>query len=272
MGAEITDFVFILNDYNAIRTFSESGSITLGGNVSVAAGPIGRNAEASGAASLRGIAAIFSYSQTKGLFAGISLEGSAIVERKDANRRFYGGNVTAKQLLSGTVPPPAAADALLMVLNSRAFNTFGAGNSTVYGDDLYSDMPMGRDIDRQPSVSHRSGGGRRNTWQPGADSQYYNDDDIDRDYGFNNNRMPYSDDGPTFTDRRSSKPPVPLTRNRAATLKHNQAIALYTFKPVQDGDLGFKKGDIITITKRTQSTNVSVLDHAEEYNQLRVIC
>lgn len=51
----------ILNDTNAVKTFAQVGSITLGGNVSVAAGPLGRNAEASGMASLRSVAAIFSY-------------------------------------------------------------------------------------------------------------------------------------------------------------------------------------------------------------------
>jgi hypothetical protein len=45
IGFELTDFVFILNDYNAVKTFSQAASVTLGGNVSIAAGPVGRNAE-----------------------------------------------------------------------------------------------------------------------------------------------------------------------------------------------------------------------------------
>ena len=84
----------ILNDANAVKTFAQAGSISLGGNVSIAAGPVGRNAEASGNASLRSVAAVFSYSKTKGLFAGVSLEGSVIVERRDANAKFYGGPVS----------------------------------------------------------------------------------------------------------------------------------------------------------------------------------
>lgn len=51
----------ILNDSNAVKTFAQTGSISLGGNVSIAAGPVGRNAEASGNASLRSVAAVFSY-------------------------------------------------------------------------------------------------------------------------------------------------------------------------------------------------------------------
>jgi len=80
-----------------VRTFSQQGSITLGGNVSIAAGPVGRNAEAAGAASMKGVAGIFSYSKTKGLFAGVSLEGSAIIERRDANEKLYGQRYTARQ-------------------------------------------------------------------------------------------------------------------------------------------------------------------------------
>ncbi|KAG9998940.1 DUF500-domain-containing protein, partial [Aureobasidium melanogenum] len=104
IGFELTDFVFILNDAAAVRTFAQAGSITLGGNVSIAAGPVGRNAEAAGAASLKGVAGIFAYSKTKGLFAGISLEGSAMIERRDANEKMYNRRVTARALLEGAVP------------------------------------------------------------------------------------------------------------------------------------------------------------------------
>ena len=57
----MTDFVMILNDAAAVKSFSQAGSLTLGGNVSIAAGPVGRNAEASGMASMKGVAAVFSY-------------------------------------------------------------------------------------------------------------------------------------------------------------------------------------------------------------------
>lgn len=103
IGFELTDFVFILNDYAAVRAFSQAASVTLGGNVSIAAGPVGRNAEAAGAASLKGVAGVFAYSKTKGLFAGVSLEGSVLIERRDANEKMYGGRITARQLLEGGV-------------------------------------------------------------------------------------------------------------------------------------------------------------------------
>lgn len=84
-----------------------AGSLTLGGNLSVAVGPLGRNAEGSGAVNTKGkVAAMYSYSKTKGLFGGVSVEGSVIVERQDANRIAYGGNPSVKQILSGTFDPP----------------------------------------------------------------------------------------------------------------------------------------------------------------------
>ena len=82
---QVTDFVIILNSRSAVEAFSKGGNLTLGGNFSIAAGPLGRNLEADVA--VRSPAAIYTYSKTKGIFAGISVEGSAIVERKDANRK-----------------------------------------------------------------------------------------------------------------------------------------------------------------------------------------
>lgn len=82
----MTDFIIILNKRSAVQAFSKGGNLTLGGNFTIAAGPLGRNLE--GDVSLRSTAAIYTYSKTKGLFAGISIEGSGLIERKDANRKY----------------------------------------------------------------------------------------------------------------------------------------------------------------------------------------
>ena len=122
IGAEITDFVIVLNSDDAVRGFSSGAGVTLGGSLSVAAGPIGRTAEASGSFSKRTAAAIFSYSKSKGLFAGVSLEGSAIVERKDANAKFYRiPGITAAQILTGSggLQRPAVASELYRILDER---------------------------------------------------------------------------------------------------------------------------------------------------------
>ncbi|XP_060086372.1 SH3 domain-containing YSC84-like protein 1 [Ylistrum balloti] len=114
IGAEVTDFVIILNSRSSVDAFSKGGNLTLGGNFSIAAGPLGRNLEADIA--VRSPAAIYTYSKTKGLFAGISVEGSALIERKDANKKFYGQDVRAYQILSGEIPRPEECSALYETL------------------------------------------------------------------------------------------------------------------------------------------------------------
>ena len=96
-----------------------AGSLTLGGNLSIAVGPLGRNGEAIGSLNTSGrVAAMYSYSKTRGLFGGVSIEGSVIVERQDANAQAYRADVTAKQLLSGAIPPPDWASPLIKTLES----------------------------------------------------------------------------------------------------------------------------------------------------------
>ncbi|XP_060560689.1 SH3 domain-containing YSC84-like protein 1 [Ruditapes philippinarum] len=117
IGAEVTDFVIILNKRSAVDAFSKGGNLTIGGNFTVAAGPIGRNLEADVA--LRSTAAIYTYSKTRGLFAGISVEGSGLIERKDANKKFYGRDIRAYEILQGYVEPPEECACLYEVLESH---------------------------------------------------------------------------------------------------------------------------------------------------------
>ena len=74
-----------------------TSKVKLGGDVAIAAGPVGRNAEASMDLLLK--AEILSYSRTKGLFAGIALEGATIFQNQDANRAFYGKELSARDIL-----------------------------------------------------------------------------------------------------------------------------------------------------------------------------
>ncbi|KAJ5111237.1 hypothetical protein N7532_001772 [Penicillium argentinense] len=121
LGFELTDFVFVLNSDRAVNTFTQSGSITLGKNLSVALGPYGRSAEISGALSSKGLAGMFAYSKTRGVFGGKSFEGGMIGERPDANKKMYGVTLTAKELLSGKIEPPPDAESLMRLLNSARF-------------------------------------------------------------------------------------------------------------------------------------------------------
>jgi lipid-binding SYLF domain-containing protein len=104
-GAQATDFVFVLNNNAAVRAFSHDGNVTLGVDASVAAGPVGRNVEAA----ITPSAAIYTYSRSKGLFAGASVEGAVIATQKDENARYYRRPVRAIDILKGRVAPPAGA-------------------------------------------------------------------------------------------------------------------------------------------------------------------
>ena len=112
IGGEVTDFVIILNTQNALDAFSGTGQVSLGAELGLALGPMGRNGEASVNLGDGGVAPCYTYSQSKGLFAGVSLEGAVISERSDVNQRFYGKTYSPKELLSGAVPPPIAAEPL----------------------------------------------------------------------------------------------------------------------------------------------------------------
>lgn len=256
IGLEITDFVFILNDARAVKTFSQAGNLTLGGNVSIAAGPVGRNAEAAGAASLKSVTAIFSYSKTKGLFAGVSLEGSAIIERKDANTKLYGRPISARELLSGAERPPHEAAPLLNILNSRVFNTGRAS------DDTYNDIPV-YDENRGSAYgdSQSRDGGRDSYGAPKrASTTSWRDDAYDeppRQFGSGSRSNTFQDSGAGARDGGPGRPaaPKPNFASKQALLKKNEAVALFTFEADQPGDLAFKKGDIITVLKKTESDN-----------------
>jgi SH3 domain-containing YSC84-like protein 1 len=105
IGAEVSDFVIVLNNEAAVRAFSRGGNVTLGADLSAAAGPVGRSAEAAVAPT----AAVYTYSRSKGLFAGVSLEGAVLSTRKGANERYYGRPVTAYDILHGRVGVPRGA-------------------------------------------------------------------------------------------------------------------------------------------------------------------
>lgn len=80
-----------------MRAFSRGGNVTIGGGVSAAAGPIGTGGQVS--ASLANPAPMFSYSKSRGLFAGLTLDGTILVERSNANKDFYGSSISAVDIL-----------------------------------------------------------------------------------------------------------------------------------------------------------------------------
>lgn len=132
-GAELTDFVFVLATDAAVKTFMQSGNLTLGGNISMAVGPIGRSAEAGGVVGTKGATGVFAYSKTRGLYGGLTVEGGVLAERADANKKLYGRKIRAKELLSGSIPPPPEAGVLIEVLNGDFFRIDGSTEPATEG-------------------------------------------------------------------------------------------------------------------------------------------
>ena len=118
IGGQATDFVFLVMNESGARGIL-SGKVKLGGDASVAAGAVGRGTSAETDVTLR--SEIFSYSRARGLFAGISLEGSTIRPDNKANEQIYGKKLEAREIvLSDQVSVPVAAQQLLSTLGAKA--------------------------------------------------------------------------------------------------------------------------------------------------------
>ncbi|MGA7914532.1 MAG: lipid-binding SYLF domain-containing protein [Candidatus Acidiferrales bacterium] len=118
IGGQATDFVIlVMNERGASSILSSK--VKLGGDASVAAGPVGRNAAADTDVTMR--AEMLTYSRARGLFAGISLAGSTVRPDNDANERIYGKKVAAKDIvLRAAVPPPPSAKLMLETLDKHS--------------------------------------------------------------------------------------------------------------------------------------------------------
>src|ERR1700693_3871275 len=113
-GGQATDFVLLLMSPRSAENILSS-KVKLGGDASAAAGPVGRTASAETDVTLR--AEILSYSRARGLFAGISLAGSTLRADNSANKKLYGKEVSAKDIVfKHAVPVPPSAKTLLATL------------------------------------------------------------------------------------------------------------------------------------------------------------
>ncbi len=127
VGGQATDFVLLLMNDRAATSILKS-KVKLGATASVAGGPVGRESTAATDLFLR--AQILSYSRARGLFAGVSLEGSTLRPDKRANKKLYGKALDAKAIvLGGEVSPPLSALELLSVLNSKSPTNRSAGGA-----------------------------------------------------------------------------------------------------------------------------------------------
>ncbi|XP_044464867.1 uncharacterized protein LOC123195279 isoform X2 [Mangifera indica] len=113
IGGELMDFIIVLHDLKAVKTFCSRMHFSLGAGCSAAAGPVGRVLEADIRAGDRGSGMCYTYSCSKGAFVGVSLEGNIVVTRMDTNLRFYGDPyLTTADILLGTLDRPKAAEPL----------------------------------------------------------------------------------------------------------------------------------------------------------------
>ena len=118
LGGQATDLVLLVMNKRGADSILRS-KVKLGAGASVAAGPVGRDAQAATDASLR--AEILSYSRSRGLFAGISLQGSTIRQDKNANAEIYGRKISARDIvLNNRVAIPASGRHLVGVLQKHA--------------------------------------------------------------------------------------------------------------------------------------------------------
>jgi lipid-binding SYLF domain-containing protein len=115
IGGSSTDIVMLFMNAHALQSLL-SDKFKLGADASVAAGPVGRNASA--ATDLKLNAEVLSYSRSKGVFAGVSLNGAVVRADKSADQTMYGQAVERRQIMDGVVKPPSAAMPLIRDLDA----------------------------------------------------------------------------------------------------------------------------------------------------------
>jgi lipid-binding SYLF domain-containing protein len=111
-GSETDVFMLVMNERGADKLLSSR--FTLGGDAAVAAGPVGRQTTAQTDAAMR--AEILSWSRSRGIFAGVSLQGATLRDDEEANQEMYGRPLKNREIVRGTIAPPASADRLMALV------------------------------------------------------------------------------------------------------------------------------------------------------------
>jgi lipid-binding SYLF domain-containing protein len=127
LGGQATDFVILVMNPRGAKAILKS-KVQLGADAAAAAGPKGRDAAASSDVTMR--AEMLTYSRSRGLFAGISLEGSTLRQDNGANERLYKGKVTAEQIVrKGAVAVPPSGQEMIALLNRKSPKNLSDPNS-----------------------------------------------------------------------------------------------------------------------------------------------
>ncbi|CAK7296616.1 SH3 domain-containing YSC84-like protein 1 [Vulpes lagopus] len=225
IGIEVSDLVIILNYDRAVEAFAKGGNLTLGGNFTVAVGPLGRNLE--GNVALRSPAAVFTYCKSRGLFAGISLEGSCLIERKETNRKFYCQDIRAYDILFGEVPRPAQAEDLYEILDSFTEKYENEGQR-INARRAAREQRKAAAKELPPKLLSRP--------QPSPA------------------QVPPNSDSQGDRNKYKLYPELSSYQERVGNLSQPiEVTALYSFEGQQPGDLKFQAGDRITVLSKTDS-------------------
>ncbi|KAM4042886.1 SH3 domain-containing YSC84-like protein 1 isoform 1-T1 [Anomaloglossus baeobatrachus] len=241
IGIEVSDLVIILNHKRAVEAFAKGGNLTLGGNFTVAIGPLGRNLE--GDVAIRSSAAVYTYCKSRGLFAGISLEGSGLIERKETNRKFYcQEDIRAYEILFGEIPRPSQAEELYDILDSFT-EKYEIEEQSMHRRKVTREQRK-KEIKSNRQRSHQSANGTeasRPTQRSYPDLSSYNMNERD----LNNTEDDVSVHSRPFSSIWNTE--------GGPRADYVTATAIYPFDGLQPGDLSFQIGDKIIVTTKTES-------------------
>ncbi|OAC99132.1 hypothetical protein MUCCIDRAFT_180990 [Mucor lusitanicus CBS 277.49] len=268
-GGEVIDSIIVMNYRAAVKAFFDGGGqLQLGVGASLAAGPYGRAADVSASASnTTHIAATYAYSASKGLYLGYSFEGSKISERVNTNQAYYGRPITAREILTGAVPPTQDAAQLYDMLTAM-----GAGPrpGLPFAPKNAKGQPLRQNINQAAVNIHNTGNAQG--LGPGGSSSSYNTGPLSPTHNsFAAAGSSHSFAGPSFSSTQQ-QPPPPINDNantmslsgppqsstdvkkpimdEPRTNSLTVVVAKYDYTGDQPTDLSFQAGDHIIVTKR----------------------
>jgi lipid-binding SYLF domain-containing protein len=122
VGTEVCDVMLILTSDTAVEAFKSTGQLTIGAELGVSMGPVGKSLETDVTLGNKGAAHAFSYATSHGLYAGVSLEACGIAQCKGVNRAFYGERAHASALLAGDYGKPYGAEPLYKALDMLSYD------------------------------------------------------------------------------------------------------------------------------------------------------
>jgi len=235
IGGSKTNAIIVLNASSAIKAFAGQAQVKLGGDLSVAAGPVGRTA----AADVRvgsGVAACYSYSHSQGLFAGIALEGALLITLDKDNQAFYGQKVSPRDILFGDLPFPISSDLQYIYDTLNKFQFEGEWDTETPSNTPGAiTTPLGpSSIPPQPTPPQQM--------QPPQPRQMQRTPPGAYSYGVPPNAN-YSVPTPPF------QAPVPPER-QTPVVQSLKARANFDFYSTTPGDLSFRAGDVLNIIKQ----------------------